>query len=452
MTMTTTTPPQPLSTEALLRYRVVSEVKVEQLRGSTRASAVAAVSKREHTMLDGEARTVSRSTLYRWLARYEAHGVAGLEPHARSTVAMSAVLDERLMEFLIAEKKLDLRASVPELIERAREHGVLAPSHKVDRVTVWRAFERMGLTTRMRVTKHEGDMRRFAFLHRMQMVLCDGKKFRAGVARLRRVALFYLDDSSRYGLQVVVGTEETSALFLRGLYELVSRHGLMDIMYLDGGSGFIADDTATVFTQLPAALIHGKARYPEGHGKIERFHQTAIRRVLRSFDGAVDLDPALAALELRLSHYLARYNDLPHESLGQQTPRTRFEADSRALRFPDNETLLRSKFIVTERRRVSNDHVIQYEGRLYEAPRGLAREHVLVRRQVLDGELSILHGSRVVKLHEVDLALNARDTRGRSPELLPEVAPVKTAATLAFDRDYGPIVGPDGGFSSPNDE
>jgi putative transposase len=450
--MARTTPSKPPSGEALFRYRVVSEVKVEQLRGSTRACAIDAVLKREHTMLDGRTRTVSRSTLYRWLSRYEARDVAGLEPQARPTVATSAVLDARLVEFLVAEKNLDLRASVPELIERAREHGLLAPAEKVDRVTVWRAFERMGLATRLRVTKHEGDMRRFAFLHRMQMVLCDGKKFRAGAARLRRVALFYLDDSSRFGLHVVVGTEETSELFLRGLYELIARYGLMDAMYLDGGSGFKADDTATVFTQLPAALIHGKARYPEGHGKIERFHQTAIRRVLRSFDGAAAIDPALCALELRLSHYLARYNDCPHESLGQQTPRSRFEADARALRFADNEAMLRSKFIVTEARRVSNDHIIRHEGRLYEAPRGLARERVLVRRQVLDGELSILHGGHVVKLHEVDLAMNARDKRGRSPEPLPEVAPVKTAATVAFDRDFGPIVDADGGFSSPSEK
>lgn len=359
------------------------------------------------------------------------------------------MLCPRLVNFLVAERSLDLRASVPELLERAREQGIIAPFEKVDRVTVWRAFERMGLATRLRVTKHEGDMRRFAFLHRMQMVLCDGKKFRAGAGRLRRVALFYIDDSSRYGLHVVVGTQETSELFLRGLHGLVMGYGLMDVMYLDRGSGFIADDTTTVFTQLPAALIHGKARYPQGHGKIERFHQTAIRRVLRSFDGAADVDPEPRALELRLWHYLGRYNDLPHESLGQATPRMRFEADARALRFAESEAALRSKFIVTATRRVSNDHVIRYGGRLYEAPRGLSRENVLVRRHVLDGELSVLHDGKVVKLHEVNLASNARDKRGKSVEPVPEVAPVKTAATLAFDRDFAPIVDADGGFSKP---
>lgn len=440
------------SSEALFRYRLVSEVQVEVLGGRSRARAVDAVCAREHMTLEGQTRKVSRSSLYRWLARFAAHGVLGLEPKPRPRVERSAVLGQRLTEFLTEEKTLDLRASAPELIARARERGVIAPAEKIHRVTVWRALTRMGLPTRMRVTKHEGDMRRFAFLHRMQMVLCDGKHFRAGAGRLRRVALFYLDDSSRFALQVVVGTDETSELFLRGLYALMSCYGRMDAMYLDGGAGFIAGDTVSVFTQLPAALIHGKARYPEGHGKIERFHQTAIRRVLRSFDGAVDVDPEPAALQLRLAHYLTRYNDTPHESLRQATPRARFDADARALRFADDEAALRARFIVTEPRRVSNDHIIQYDGRLYEAPRGLARERVLVRRQVLDGELSVVHQGRVIKLHEVDLVANAHDRRGRAAPTPPEVAPVKTAASIAFERDFAPIVDADGGFARPDDE
>ena len=450
--MRTAAEPKPSSSEALFRYRLVSEVQVEVLGGRSRARAVDAVCRREHTTLEGQTRKVSRSSLYRWLSRFAAHGVLGLEPKPRARVASSAVLGERLTEFLAQEKTLDLRASAPELIERARERGVIAPAQKVHRVTVWRALSRMGLPTRMRVTKHEGDMRRFAFLHRMQMVLCDGKRFRAGASRLRRVALFYLDDSSRFALQVVVGTDETAELFLRGLYALLACYGRMDAMYLDGGAGFIAGDTVAVFSQLPAALIHGKARYPEGHGKIERFHQTAIRRVLRGFDGAVDVDPAPAALQLRLAHYLTRYNDTAHESLARATPRTRFEADARALRFADDEASLRARFIVTEPRRVSNDHIIQYDGRLYEAPRGLARERVLVRRQVLDGELSVLHEGRVVTLHEVDLAHNAHDRRGRAAPPLPELAPVKTAATVAFERDFAPVVDADGGFFVPDDE
>jgi hypothetical protein len=96
--------------------------------------------------------------------------------------------------------------------------------------------------------------------------------------------------------------------------------------------------------------------------KIERFNQTSIAAVLRSLDGAVDVDPDLRALELRLQHYLECYNDRPHESLDGQTPRQRGQADTRELCFPDGEEQLSSRFVVTEERRVSKDHVIQFGG------------------------------------------------------------------------------------------
>ena len=104
---------------------------------------------------------------------------------------------------------------------------------KIDRTTVWRACRRIGLPTRQRPHKREGDTRRWRYAERMQCVLADGKHFRAGAARLRRVALFFLDDATRYGLEVLVGTAESSELFLRALYQMVMRYGLADLLFLD---------------------------------------------------------------------------------------------------------------------------------------------------------------------------------------------------------------------------
>ena len=438
-----------VSAEALFRFRVVSEVLTEAMRGQERGFgwAVKTVASRSHTELDGTPRQVSARTLYRWVAAYERGGLAALTPAKRQRVTTSTVLSETLVSFLREEKGLDPRASVPELLERARERGKLGRLEVVDRSTVWRAVRRMGLPTRRRPTKHEGDTRRFAYPHRMQMVLCDGKHFRAGVNRLRRVVLYFLDDCTRFALHAVVGTSESAELFLRGLFETVQHHGLMDALFLDNGPGFVADDTYRVMGQLERALIHGTKAYPEGHGKIERFNQTSIAALLRGLDGAVEVEPDSRALELRLQHYLGRYNDRPHESLDQQTPRERWEADSRALCFPDNEKQLKERFVLSEERRVSKDHIIQYDGGLYEAPRGLSQQKVLVHRQVLTGELSVPLGERLVRLHPVDLAGNARDRRGQRTAPTPdEVAPVKTAASLAFERDHAPVVDADGGF------
>jgi transposase InsO family protein len=220
------------------------------------------------------------------------------------------------MEFLAASRAKDRHASIPELLRRAKEHGVLASELSVDRTTVFRALLRLGVSMARTKKERDRDMRRFAYEHRMELVLADGKHFRAGAARSRRVAYFFLDDATRLGLHAVVGTSESAELFLRGFHDVLRAHGRMGILYLDHGPGFVANAVAEVCRRLEIALIHGEARYPEGHGKVERFNQTAGRAVLRALDGRADVDPACAALELRVGHWLREtYNHTPHESL-----------------------------------------------------------------------------------------------------------------------------------------
>ena len=69
------------------------------------------------------------------------------------------------------------------------------------------------------------------------------------------------------------------------------------------------------------------AAYPEGHGKIEKFHQLLIDRVLRGLDGNPEVDAEPQALTLRLSPWLREiYNHRPHEALGGDSPAQRFDA------------------------------------------------------------------------------------------------------------------------------
>jgi len=442
------------SSAALLRYSVIAQVQALVLGGETAARAVRAVASRDHVDIAGVPVQVSVRSVQRWRAAWLDGGLTALEPKPRPKIETSIALTAELVAFIDAQKTVDPRASVPELLRRARVSGAIRADLPVDRTTVWRLCKRLGLATRSRADKREADTRRWRYPHRMQCVLCDGKHFRAGAARLRRVALFFLDDATRYGLDVVVGTAESSEMFLNGLYDVVRSHGLMDLCYLDHGPGFDNNDTATVVTQgLGAWLIHGKVRYPQGHGAIERFNRTTLAAVLRGLDGAADVDPDCTALTLRLRHFLDRdYNDRPHETLGGDTPRQRWQA-GRALRFPDDEAKLRASFVVREQRLVSADHVIQYGGKLWEAPRGLARQRVELIRHVLDHDLYVQHRGKLVALHLLDVHANATDRRGypRDNDPLDGEGVPTTAAGLAFRQDFGPIVGPDGGFDDPKD-
>jgi hypothetical protein len=152
-------------------------------------------------------------------------------------------------------------------------------------------------------------------------------------------------------------------------------------------------------------------------------------------------------LTLRLRHYLGRYNDTPHETLGRDTPRQRWE-EGRALRFPQDDAELYRRFVIREARKVSADHVIKYDGRLWEAPRGLGSCWVEVARHALDGRLWVPHEGRMVELCELDPYANATDRRGYPTDDHPldsEGVPT-TAASEAFRNALLPIVGPDGGF------
>ncbi len=440
------------SSRALFRFAVLSQVVARMRRGHTRAQAVRAVAACEHTSFEGLPRRVSVRSLHRWLSAYERLGVAGLEP-ATAASDRTRVLPAKLVDFLSDERQRDEHASIPELIRRAREHGIVGPDDKVDRTTVYRTFRKIGLSVARRKKADERDARRFAYQHRMDMVLSDGKHFRAGAQRKRRVAMFFLDDATRVVLHAVVGTSESAALFQRGLYECICKWGLMSVVYLDHGPGFIAQDTISVVKKLGMALIHGEKAYPEGHGKIERFHLTAIGDVLRNLDRRPDVDADCGALELRLQHYAREiYGHRPHESIGGATPWDRFHADTRPLRFPASRLDLRRKFEVHIERRVSPDSVAPIGSVNYELPRGYAGQRVVLRRRLLDGSIGFLHEGRVIDLHPADLHANAKARRAVAKREPQEARiPPPTAAELAYQRDYEPVVDADGGFEDFND-
>lgn len=445
-------PAASVSAAGLFRFQVVCRVLARERTGLVRAEAVRATAAEDHVHGDGGLRRISERSVYRWLKAFDKKGFAGLVPARHRTTEGSLVLSDELLDFIEQQKKVDRQASIPELVRRARELGVVAPEQAVCRTTLWRAMRRRGIATGRGRVSRTRDTRRFAYAHRLDMVLCDGKYFRAGAQRRKRVALVFLDDATRRGLHAVVGPSESAELFLRGLYETLCHYGMMTCLYIDRGPGFIALDTLDVAARLEIPIIHGAAGYPQGHGKVEKFHQSTWSNVLRVLDRRPDVDPDYGALELRLQHFLREvYNHTPHEGLGKQTPAERFAADERPLCLPESRAALRRRFVVHLERRVTNDHVISVDSVHYEMPRGLAGHRVQLQRNVLDGTLAVLHDGRLVTLAPVDLARNARDRRASDtseddtpPDIVHPLP--KTSAEMAFDRDLGAVVDPDGGY------
>lgn len=449
--------PQP-SAKALLRHHVVSEVRARVLAGQPVARAVAEVVKLPHVDQLGRPWTLFPRTVRRWVDAYAKGSLAALEDRPRPRVVGSRVLSAKFLSFLREQKKADEKASVPELIRRAHQRGVLeAHQTPPDRTSVWRACNRIGLPVTRQKRQAQRDVRSFAYPNRMLMMLCDGKHFRAGAGRLKRVALAFLDDATRFGLDAFVDTSENTQLFLSGLREVIAHFGLMSALFIDRGPGFKSDDTHAACARLGVAYIHGTAGYPEGRGKIEKFNQTWEQQLLRGFDGHPEIDPDPGALRARLRHYLHEvYNKTPHEGLGGDTPEQRWRADPRALIFPQDRAWLDERFVATFSRTVTRDNLIPYEGLDYEMPRGHANTKIAVQRSLLDGVLRVVHEGRLVEIKPVDRVANAYARRAQlsaADATDASATPlVHTAATLAYQHAFAPMVGPDGGYSQGDDE
>lgn len=438
----------PLKNRAIDRYAVLSIVLSKQAMGLSLKQAIVETANLSFYASNGDPLRLSVRTIYRWVSAFKRVGLQGITPSSRSSKVISRVLPTLFVDFMVREKAIDADASIPDIILRAEIKNIIAKD-QVTRSTAWRAARRLNLPIFCDKRPKNEDMRRFAHPHRMVMVLCDGKHFRVGAKRRRRVVLFYIDDCSRRVLAAVVGKSETAKLFLRGLFAVIEKAGLMDGIYLDRGSGFTAKMAFTICARIGVSLIHGRARYPPGRGKIERFNQTCLNDLLRAIAQDPLADTDCKALEHRINHYISTmYNIRPHEGIGRVSPDDKWHSDTRSLNIPNDLRMIESRFVVSTLRRVSRDNVVMVGGIGYEMPLGYAGQRREVYNHILEDRLTAIHEGTHVKLHRIDLTANARTIRRRrvEKEHPPGPGPIKTAAQLLYERDHKTIVTPDGDY------
>jgi len=429
---------------ALLRYLVVTQVCAAMVAGAGKTAAIREVTRRPQVDLRGRLLLIGERTLWRWLAAWDEAGVDGLARAPRELQGSS--LPNAFLELLEELKEGWPEIAIPEVIRIARASGVIADNEAIDRTTAWRHCRRQGLPTRRRNAVKKDRQRPWRFPNRMLCVLADGKHFRAGTKRAKRVVVFFLDNATRFILAAVVGTSESAALALRGLRTVIRRWGLLSCLYVD--HGFDNRDMVRACAALRIALILGAKAYPEGHGAVERFNRTADEQLLCGWPQNPAIDPELAALERRIEHWaLEQYNHTPHEALDHDTPAQRFHADTRALKIPGSETAVNEAFVTSFDRRVTNHNCVSIDSVLWEIPIGHRGEKIDIFRNMITGTLAVQHKGERVQIQPVDLTSNAYDRNDSPPVSQPgQTGPRPTAADIAWKRDHPPLADDDGNY------
>ena len=283
---------------------------------------------------------ISRRTGYKWLARYKAAGVAGLQDRSRAPHGNSRALDEKTVAAVLAVRRRHPTwgpRKVKAWLE-LNKTGLAWPAAS----SIGNVFDRKGLTRQRKKGRQAPPYGRpFLASDRANDVWCiDFKGWFLTGDNTRVDPLTLSDAVSRYLLycQAVEACDEAHVwpVLEAAFYEF----GLPEAMRSDNGPPFAGHGAAGLSVLsvklikigvMPERIVPGK---PQQNGRHERMHLTLKQ------DTASPPAASLQEQMARFDEFRAIYNnERPHEALGQKPPASVYQPSPRnydgILRSPD---------------------------------------------------------------------------------------------------------------------
>jgi transposase InsO family protein len=284
---------------------------------------------------------ISRKTGYKWLRRFEAEGVEGLQERSRrpkrSPNRTPEVIEEAICE-LRREHPAWGGRKLRECLRNQADQGKLPfeASAVPAGSTCQAIIERHGLIEEESAGVSP-TYKRFEKASPNELWQMDFKGHFALVDGTRCHPLTIVDDHSRYALELTALGDERRASVRERLTCVFRRHGLPRRILCDNGLPWGVPTAQRVgrplYTQLNAWLfrlgvdvMHGSPYHPQTQGKIERFHRTLDMELLHhgSFH-------SLSECQERFDDFRSTYNlKRPHESLEMDLPATHYTPSGRS--------------------------------------------------------------------------------------------------------------------------
>ena len=264
---------------------------------------------------------ISPPTAYKWLARYEAEGRAGLADRSRRPKSSPGLTSEVLEQAVVNLRQEHPSWGGRKLSRRLQDLGLplLAPS------TVTNILHRHQLIA-LEASAAATPWQRFEHAAPNDLWQMDFKGHFPTSEGLCH-PLTVLDDHSRFNLALqACGAQGTSTVQAR-LVDIFRCYGLPIRINTDNGAPWGAPRQPGQLSRLAIWLIRlgiqisfSRPRHPQANGKDERFHRSLKAEVLngRSFE-------SLAVAQEAFDRWRTIYNlQRPHEALQMNTPVTRF--------------------------------------------------------------------------------------------------------------------------------
>lgn len=274
---------------------------------------------------------VSRRIGYKWLARYEAEGRAGLVDRSHAPHACPHRIPAALEQLLIAERIAHPHWGARKLL------AVLARHHP--RVTRWPAastvadlLARRGLVQKRRVRRksvHPGVVRPVTDAPNDLWTADFKGQFRTGDGQYC-YPLTLADQHTRYLLSCR-GLLSTQTVTAKPVFERAFReHGLPLAIRTDNGVPFATQAIHGLsylnvwWMRLGIAHQRSRPGCPQDNGAHERMHRTMKRQAIKP------VRATCTAQQRNFDAFRHEYNEeRPHERLNQETPSSHYRESSR---------------------------------------------------------------------------------------------------------------------------
>jgi transposase InsO family protein len=319
---------------------------------------------------------VSRKTVYKWLAKYEAGSWDGLKDSSRAAHHHPNAVSEQIIN-----KVLELRAQhplwgAPKLRQKLLEiyGGERCPAES----TVGQILKRHGLARLLRRPHHATPSReplRHAQAPNEVWTIDLKGEFSLGDA-MRCSPLTVCDAFSRYFLLCQAYARPPAFDSVQSsLIRLFKEFGMPDAMRSDNGTPFAScglgglTQLSVWWVRLGIRLERIEPGHPEQNGRHERAHRTLKEAT------AQPARENLPAQQQAFDEFLREYNqDRPHEALRQKTPASVYIPSRRVYtaRLPDPREYPPG----WPKRRVSANGDISYRGQSIRINQALWNQHV----------------------------------------------------------------------------
>ncbi len=310
---------------------------------------------------DGTPCKFEAETLRKWLSRFRAGGLKGLDdtrtslgtriPESLGNALVSLRNDHPHWTVMLLFKELEIQhlwngrqPSKATLYRWCKEHGLLR-SKKQDLVQA-RAFE---FTT-------FGALWLSDFLH--------GPRIMAQGRKRKTYLLAILDDASRFVIAAKFYLAESIETLMTELRAALQRFGCPQKFYTDNGSAYRSQILHQVGHRFNIAMPHTPAYQPKGRGKIERFFRTVRDQFLAKNEAKT-----LEHLNRCLQEWISTYHQTPHCGIDNQTPLQKRLSITDVCRSLPETANIDALFMQKRLCRVYKDGTFRLQNRVYEAPK-----------------------------------------------------------------------------------